>query len=27
MTDHWFEPLADHMGMAYDRYAHTKGTV
>ena len=27
MTNHWFEPLADHMGMAYDRYAHTKGTV
>lgn len=27
MTDHWFEPLADHMGAAYDRYAHTKGTV
>jgi len=27
VTDHWFEPLADHMGAAYDRYAHTKGTV
>jgi SAM-dependent methyltransferase len=27
MTNHWFEPLADHMGAAYDRYAHTKGTV
>lgn len=27
MDDHWFEPLADHMGTAYDRYAHTKGTV
>lgn len=29
MTDrrHWFEELADHMGAAYDRYAHTKGTV
>jgi len=27
MTGHWFEPLADHMGAAYDRYAHTKGTV
>jgi SAM-dependent methyltransferase len=27
MTDHWFEPLAEHMGAAYDRYAHTKGTV
>ncbi len=25
--DHWFEPLAEHMGAAYDRYAHTKGTV
>ena len=25
--DHWFEDLADHMGGAYDRYAHTKGTV
>lgn len=25
--DHWFEPLADHLGTAYDRYAHTKGTV
>jgi SAM-dependent methyltransferase len=25
--EHWFEELADHMGTAYDRYAHTKGTV
>jgi SAM-dependent methyltransferase len=25
--DHWFEDLAEHMGAAYDRYAHTKGTV
>ena len=25
--DHWFEDIADHMGAAYDRYAHTKGTV
>lgn len=25
--DHWFEDHADHMGAAYDRYAHTKGTV
>ena len=25
--DHWFEDLAEHMGRAYDRYAHTKGTV
>ena len=24
--DHWFEDLADHLGTAYDRYAHTKGT-
>ncbi|CAN5419201.1 class I SAM-dependent methyltransferase [soil metagenome] len=24
---HWFEPIADHMGSAYLRYAHTKGTV
>ena len=27
VRDHWFEDLADHMGLAYDRYAHTKGTV
>ncbi len=26
MTDHWFEPLADHMGKAYLRYSFTKGT-
>ena len=26
-VDHWFEPVADHLGGAYDRYAHTKGTV
>ena len=25
--DHWFESLADHLGTAYDRYAHTKGTI
>jgi SAM-dependent methyltransferase len=25
--DHWFEDLADHLGSAYDRYAHTKGTI
>jgi SAM-dependent methyltransferase len=25
--DHWFEELADHLGSAYDRYAHTKGTL
>ena len=24
--DHWFEPLADHMGRAYLRYSFTKGT-
>ena len=27
VRDHWFEELADHLGAAYDRYAHTKGTV
>ena len=26
-SDHWFEDIADHLGGAYDRYAHTKGTV
>ncbi len=26
MSDHWFEPLADHMGEAYLRYSFTKGT-
>ena len=25
--DHWFEPLADHLGSAYLRYSFTKGTV
>jgi SAM-dependent methyltransferase len=25
-ADHWFEPLADHMGDAYLRYSFTKGT-
>ena len=25
--DHWFEELADHMGVAYLRYSFTKGTV
>ncbi len=25
--DHWFEDLAEHLGTAYDRYAHTKGTM
>ena len=27
MGDHWFEPVADHLGRAYLRYSHTKGTV
>lgn len=26
MTDHWFEPLAEHLGAAYLRYSFTKGT-
>lgn len=26
MADHWFEPLAEHMGPAYLRYSFTKGT-
>jgi SAM-dependent methyltransferase len=26
LTDHWFEPLADHLGAAYLRYSFTKGT-
>jgi SAM-dependent methyltransferase len=25
-VEHWFEPLADHMGRAYLRYSFTKGT-
>jgi SAM-dependent methyltransferase len=25
--DHWFEPVADHMGLAYLRYSFTKGTA
>jgi SAM-dependent methyltransferase len=25
--DHWFEPLADHLGDAYLRYSFTKGTA
>jgi SAM-dependent methyltransferase len=25
--EHWFEPVAEHLGAAYLRYAHTKGTV
>lgn len=24
--DHWFEPIAEHLGAAYLRYSHTKGT-
>ncbi len=26
MTEHWFEPIADHLGSAYLRYSFTKGT-
>jgi len=26
MTNHWFEPIADHLGSAYLRYSFTKGT-
>lgn len=26
MSDHWFEPMADHLGDAYLRYSFTKGT-
>jgi SAM-dependent methyltransferase len=25
--DHWFEPIADHLGRAYLRYSFTKGTA
>lgn len=25
--DHWFEPLAEHLGSAYLRYSFTKGTI
>ncbi len=25
--DHWFEPVAEHLGRAYLRYSFTKGTV
>src|SRR5262245_47925593 len=25
--DHWFEPIADHLGGAYLRYSFTKGTA
>ncbi|MCU1485295.1 MAG: putative methyltransferase [Actinomycetia bacterium] len=27
MTDHWFEPMADHLGETYLRYSFTKGTT
>lgn len=27
MTDHWFEPIAEHLGAAYLRYSFTKGTA
>lgn len=27
MSQHWFEPIADHLGSAYLRYSFTKGTV
>ena len=26
VSDHWFEPVADHLGAAYLRYSFTKGT-
>jgi len=26
VTDHWFEPVAEHLGAAYLRYSFTKGT-
>jgi SAM-dependent methyltransferase len=26
VADHWFEPVASHLGAAYLRYSHTKGT-
>ena len=26
VTEHWFEPVADHLGAAYLRYSFTKGT-
>lgn len=26
MPEHWFEPIADHLGAAYLRYSFTKGT-
>jgi SAM-dependent methyltransferase len=27
LSEHWFEPIADHLGSAYLRYSFTKGTV
>jgi SAM-dependent methyltransferase len=27
MTEHWFEPIAAHLGSAYLRYSFTKGTM
>jgi SAM-dependent methyltransferase len=27
MTEHWFEPIAEHLGAAYLRYSFTKGTL
>ena len=27
MSEHWFEPVADHLGAAYLRYSFTKGTA
>lgn len=27
MVDHWFEPMASHLGRTYLRYSFTKGTV
>jgi SAM-dependent methyltransferase len=27
VPDHWFEPMAEHMGRAYLRYSFTKGTA
>ena len=25
--DHWFQPIAEHLGSAYLRYSFTKGTA
>src|SRR5262249_27922909 len=27
MPEHWFEPVADHLGSAYLRYSFTRGTA